>query len=193
MKKERAIIIKNPRLRKIRNEYRTILKLWIGDIWSSLNEQQEKLEWDDGQYTIIQKELSKLYLFEKLSICLCLHCGRRDEDMIFRPDMKQWLCIECNNEFVYYDKLRMELQMSSGEIYEFFNRLRGDEGVGMRRLPRSGIKCGGDSYPLSKVILNQMGIKKEVQDQFLQLCYYYGGHCDCEIIFNALPRFIEHS
>ncbi|MHA1876803.1 MAG: DUF2695 domain-containing protein, partial [Promethearchaeota archaeon] len=52
-------------------------------------------------------------------------------------------------------------------------------------------KCGGDSYSLSKVILNQMGIKQEVQDQFLKLCYHYGGHCDCEIMFNALHRFLS--
>ncbi|MHA1454868.1 MAG: hypothetical protein ACTSR5_02625 [Promethearchaeota archaeon] len=172
---------------------RTILKLWIRDIGRFLTEQQKKIAWDDFRYSKIQSELSELYLFEKLSICLCLHCGHRDKDMAYRPDMKQWLCVECNSEFVYYDKLKTELQMSTNEIEEFFNRLRGDKGVGMVRLPRSGIKCGGDSYPLSKVILNQMGIKQEAQDQFLQLCHYYGGHCDCEIVFNALPRFLDVS
>ncbi|MHA1106981.1 MAG: hypothetical protein ACTSPN_14905 [Promethearchaeota archaeon] len=139
----------------------------------------------------IQKQISQLDLFHSLSICSCLHCGHCDEDMIFRPDMRQWLCIECNSEFVYFDKLRTELQMSTNEIKEFFNRLMGDEGVRMARLPRSGMKCGGDSYSLSKVILNQMGIKQEVQDQFLKLCYHYGGHCDCEIMFNALHRFLS--
>ena len=193
MKKERAIIIENPRLRKVRNEFRILLKLWVSDIMSSLMKKRSELDWNDSRSILIQKEISKLDLFKKLSICVCLHCGHSDKDMIYRPDMRQWLCIECNSEWVYFEKLRAELQMSSDEIYEFFNRLRGDEGVGMRRLPRSGIKCGGDSYPLSKVILNQMGISQEVQDQFLRLCHYYGGHCDCEIIFNALPRFIEHS
>ncbi len=189
MKKERAIIIKNPRLRRIRNELRNILQLWIDDIWSSLTEQIEKHNWDDDRSTIILRNRSELCLFEELSICLCLHCGHRDKDMIYRPDMRQWLCIECNSEIVYYDKLRNELQMNKSEIEEFFNRLKGGEGIGITRLTRSGIKCGGDSYPLSRAILTKMGISPEIQDQFLRFCRYYGGHCDCEIWLNSARFF----
>jgi len=176
MKNERAIIIKNPRFIKIRNELRALLKLWV---------------WDEINSAETQKEKSKLDLMESLSICCCLHCGNRNKDMIYRPDMKQWLCVECNSEFVYFAKLRKELQMDVGTLSQFFHRLEGEEGVGLEKLPRSGSKCGGSSYPLSKEILSQMGVKPVVQKQFLELCQHYGGYCDCEILFNAAPRFIN--
>jgi len=180
MKKERAIIIKNPRLKRIRNELRVLLKLWVSDVRISLRETNAP-----------QKEISKLTSMEGLSICTCLHCGNSDKDMIYRPDMRQWLCIDCNSELVYFARLRTELQMDASTINEFFQRLNGEEGVGLRNIKSSGIKCGGQSYPLSKTILNQMGVKQEVQDQFLKLCQHYGGHCDCEIVLNAASVFLE--
>jgi hypothetical protein len=186
MKKERAIVIKNPRLKRIKNELRTLLKLWVSDVINSL---LEKDRFENGPK--FQKEISKLSLMDKLSICSCLHCGYSDKDMIYRPDMKQWLCIECNSELVYFAKLREELQMDIGVLNEFFQRLQGEEGVGVKNLPRSGLKCGGQSYPLSKEILSRMGIKHEIQDQFLELCQHYGGYCDCEIVLNAASVFLQ--
>ena len=182
MKKERAIIINNPRLEKIRNELRILLKLWVADVRMSLRERSGPK---------IQNEISALNSMESLSICCCLHCGNRDKDMIFRPDMKQWLCIECNSEFVYFAKLRKELQMDLDALSEFFQRLEGEEGVGLKKLPSSGSRCGGRSYPLSRKILNGMDVKLEVQDRFLELCQHYGGFCDCEIVFNAGNRFFN--
>jgi hypothetical protein len=186
MKKERTIIIKNLRLKKIRNEFRIIIKMWISDVMTSL---LEKDRFENGPK--IQKDISKLSLMDKLSICTCLHCGNSDKDMIYRPDMKQWLCIQCNSELVYIAKLRSELKMDMAEIYEFFRRLEGEEGVGIKNIKHSGFKCGGQSYPLSKTILNQMGINQEVQNQFLELCQHYGGFCDCEIVLNAASMFLN--
>ena len=179
MKKERAIIIKDPRLRKVRNELRTLLKLWIADIRSALLE-EDSIE--------SQKKLSELYLIDIRSICTCLYCGCSDKDMIYIPDMKQWLCLECNSERVYYKNLRDELQadISMEDIREFLDRLMGDEGIGLTRF---GSKCHGYTY--SKKILDKMGIDKETQDKFLELCKYYGGYCDCEILFNAKSRLLE--
>jgi len=37
-----------------------------------------------------------------------------------------------------------------------------------------------------------MHVGEEVQKQFFELCEYYGGYCDCEIILNAKPRFFEN-
>ncbi|MFX1315894.1 MAG: DUF2695 domain-containing protein [Promethearchaeota archaeon] len=34
-------------------------------------------------------------------------------------------------------------------------------------------------------------INKMTQDKFFELCKYYGGYCDCEIIFNAKPQLLE--
>ena len=179
MKKERAIIIKNPQLKKIRNELRKLLKLWVSDVRISLLERYSP-----------QKEIAKLILMEGLFICSCLHCGYSDKNMIFRPDMKQWLCIECNSEFIYIAELRAGLPMDAGVLNEFFQRLSSEEGVGLRNIKRSGMRCGGQSYPLSKEILSRMGVKQEVQDQFLKLCQHYGGLCDCEIVLNAASVFL---
>ncbi len=190
MKKERAIIIKDPRLQKIRNELRTLLKLWISDVRKSLMDESSMYSkrGDDQKSRYIQRKISDLNLFENLSICTCLHCGHSDKDMIYIPKMKQWLCIECNSERVYFEKLRSELRtdMNMDDIREFLDRLMGDEGIGLTRF---GSRCHGFTY--SKKILDKMGIDKETQDKFFELCKYYGGYCDCEIIFNAKPRLLE--
>ncbi len=141
---------------------------------------------DDQKSIETQRKISELNLFENLSICTCLHCGHSDKDMIYIPKMRQWLCIECNSEHVYYDKLKSEINISIEEIREFLDRLIGDEGIGLTRF---GSRCHGYTY--SKKILDEMGIDKETQDKFFELCKYYGGYCDCEIIFNAKSRLLE--
>ena len=107
--------------------------------------------------------------------------------MIFVPEMRQWLCIECNTERMYFKNLRTNLKISKWQLEEFFDRLIGGEGV---NISRSGAKC--DGYTASKRILNEMGFNEESQKQFFELCKYYGGYCDCEIILNAEPRFFEN-
>lgn len=124
MKKERAIIIKDPKVQKIRNELRTLLNLWRSDIIFSLMDQSSQYAKDKDKSREIQKKISDLNLQFKLSICVCLHCGRSDQDMIFIPDWKQWLCIDCNSERVHYDKLRADLQMTNRQLGKFFDRLR---------------------------------------------------------------------
>lgn len=186
MKKERAIIIKNPKLQKIRNELRTLLNLWKSDICSSLMKQASHHTMDKERSREFQEKISKIRLQYKLSICVCLHCGNSDRDMIFVPKMRQWLCIECHSERVYYEKLRTELEMDTDELIEFFERLTGEEGIG---LTRRRSRC--DGYAASQQILDKMGVEKEVQEQFFELCKYYGGFCDCEIILNAKARFLE--
>ena len=118
MKKERAIIIKDPRLRKARNELRTLLKLWVSDTRRALMDEASKYseKGDDLKSREIQTKILKLNLMESLSICSCLHCGHSDKDMIYIPEMRQWLCVECNSERVYYEKLRSGLQMDVGAI-----------------------------------------------------------------------------
>ena len=94
--------------------------------------------------------------------------------------------MECNAKRVYFDGLREEVltEMSMMEISEFLERLSGEEGI---ELSRSGSICNG--YEDSKRILDEMGLGKETQNKFLELCGYYGGYCDCEILLNA-ARFL---
>ncbi len=36
-----------------------------------------------------------------------------------------------------------------------------------------------------------MGITELNQLEFLDICKYFGGHCDCEILMNAYIKFSE--
>ena len=187
MKKEKAIIIKSPRLRRARNELRTLLSMWVSDIINSL---QDKFWSENNNHKSkeIHKKISDMRLMLERSICYCRLCGKSDQDMIYIPTEKEWICLECYSSCVYFKNLRSELQSKlNAELIEaFLERLAGEEGISLTRL---GSRCNG--YAASKRILDRMGIDKKTQDKFLELCHYYGGHCDCEIIFNAKPCLLE--
>jgi hypothetical protein len=106
--------------------------------------------------------------------------------MIFVPTMNQWWCIDCYSEYKHYEKFREKLDISEVELREFFERLMSDEGIA---LSHAGSRC--HEYYYFKIILDRMGIMGEIQEKFFELCKYYGGYCDCEIIFNAKPRFLK--
>ncbi len=183
MKKKRAIVIKSPLLRKIRNGFRGLFRLWASDLRLAINssESANTLE--------ARKRLSDIDLIITLSICYCRDCGRVDEDMVYVPEMKEWICVGCDYKMNYFGRVKDEIRdfMGVNVISEFLDKLTGGEGIAISRL---GSKCEG--YTDSRLILSQMGIPKEVQDKFLELCHYYGGHCDCEIILNASTRLLEN-
>jgi len=186
MKKEKVIIIKNKKIKNLRNQLRILLTLSISNHQSKLM----KLEYKNRssiKSKVAHQKIDKINLMEKLSILLCLHCGHRDKDMVFIPKMQQWLCIDCYAEIMHFDHLRKELDMTEREIKEFFDRLNSEEGIS---ISKNGSKC--HEYHYTKLILNRMGIQPKTQKKFLDLCRYYGGHCDCEIYFNARPRFLGY-
>jgi len=200
MKKERAIIIKDPRLRKARNELRTLLKLWKSNITSALHTKIFTYieSGNDTKAREFHGKISNLDLMEQNSIILCPSCGRRDQDMGYVPTIPstnewgvpnpyaaythEWICIECNAKRVHFAELKGEL-IAVMDIQEFFDKL--SNGV---ELSRSGWNCNG--YEESERILFEMEISKETQDKFLELCGYYSGYCDCEILLNA-ARFLS--
>ncbi len=187
MKKERAIIIKDPRLRKTRNALGTILKLWLTDIHISLvDERDYYFGRDDKKFDEVKKKITQLKLLNRRSICTCSFCGRSDRDMIFIPDLEQWICIGCNHTRVYFRKLEENLELTRVEINQFFNLLEGEYGI---NLTRFGSNCHG--HESSKRILAHLGVDKKTQKQFLELCEHLGGHCDCEIILNVKPHFFK--
>jgi len=192
MKRDKKIIIKDPRLRKIRVEFRKLILSWVSNIHVSLIERQNSII-NNVEYMKIQQKISSLESCRRKSICVCPHCGQTDRDMVYRLDWKQWLCVECNSEIKYFENLKANLQMSQSEIKNFFELLVGKEGVNLLNMQHSGINCGGISYPISRLILKEMRICPEVQDRFLELCYYYGGHCDCEIVLNTANYFLNKS
>lgn len=191
MKKERAIIIKDPRLRKVRNELRVLLKLWKSDINSELHKKIFENIKNPEIATKLNKKITELNLLERNSITTCPHCGFSNKDMVFVlhdgfSPIAQWICVECNSKREYFDGLRKDVltEMTMMDIEEFLEKL--SNGVG---LSRSGWKCKG--YEESERILFEMEISKGTQDKFLELCGYYDGYCDCEILLNAARHFLS--
>jgi len=196
MKKERAIIIKDLRLRKARNELRTLLNLWFNDQWASIREAGPKFSKN------VQDKCSDLEIMFENSICYCGSCGTSTLDMAYVPTIPstnewdvpnpyaiythEWVCVECNSKRIYISELRKKLlsEMTLMDIEEFLDKL--SSGVG---LSRSGWKCHG--YEESERILFEMEISKETQDKFLELCGYYDGYCDCEILLNASRHLLK--
>lgn len=86
--------------------------------------------------------------------------------------------------------------MNKKQIKEFLKRLEGPEGCDFREKtkgdPKSIFwKCkDGVNKDLSVKILTAMNISPSKQAEFLTRCTLYGGHCDCEIIFNAAEKLI---
>ncbi|HEC40910.1 hypothetical protein LCGC14_1695550 [marine sediment metagenome] len=187
MKKERECIVRDPRLKRVRNEIRALLRAWCRDVRSSLNK-VFLAEDNSDKSKEIHNRISELDVMERKSIILCPDCGRRDQDMAYVPSMNEWICVECNSKRVYFDELKEEVltEMTMTGIKDFLERLSGGNGI---ELSRFGSKCNG--YEDSKRILNEMGVGKDIQDKFLELCSYYGGHCDCEILLNAERELLK--
>jgi len=89
--------------------------------------------------------------------------------------------------------------MTEAELRDFFERLEGPEGCDFQGDfdsegnvdPKTVTwKCaGGNDKTLARAILQRMGIPEEEITPFLDKCHEAGGHCDCEIIFNAKERW----
>lgn len=110
MKKKKTITIKNPKLRKIRNNLRELLIEWKIKQWRELNEEYKKIHYDQAGRVRHSKELSKGERFkvgriqEQMktlddimtgSICKCTVCGAPDKDMTYNPVEKRWFCVDC--------------------------------------------------------------------------------------------------
>lgn len=81
------------------------------------------------------------------------------------------------------------LLMTMEQWREFFFRLEGPEGCDFRETPTFTWKCaGGTDQTFSRVILPKMGLDESTVDEVLQCVSSLGGHCDCEILFNAAER-----
>ncbi|MHA1671012.1 MAG: hypothetical protein ACTSV5_10640 [Promethearchaeota archaeon] len=109
-KREITIRIKNPRLQKIRNEFRKL-------IWTAAEQRiMEFLNligtatasssyWDssDPLYTSLRyesmlhhKEQEKLRNARRDSITWCSVCDSFEKDMIYRPAHTTWFCTDCS-------------------------------------------------------------------------------------------------
>lgn len=78
--------------------------------------------------------------------------------------------------------------MTKNQIDQFLYRLDGPDGCNMREVNgRPTWNCPNDpAKPLSRRILEGMGIPELEQEMLLGYVERHGGVCDCEIMLNAM-------
>ena len=188
MKKHKKILIKNPKLKNLRNNLRLVLFKVYSNKLSDLNKELDKfldiiIETGDvpdecSNLETMKQELRRIF---NKSICICYICQKMDKDMVYATRPKEWFCIDC-----YENKLPKNLQekwepkypLSKDQVLEFLDKLN-----------EVADRCK-TNLNLSREILTGMSINKRNQDRFLDTLYQYGGHCDCEIILNAYPNIM---
>ena len=125
MKKRKSIRIKNPTLKKIRNELRNLLfSAKSAKIHEILDKKQELQQtegfWDENHpnYKTLHKKTQELSIQEnKLSsafsksIIFCPVCMKMDKDMTYNPYYEEWYCMECYeaNRVFYIEEGRPDL------------------------------------------------------------------------------------
>jgi len=109
LKKKRTILIKNPCLKRIRNNLRSLVIQACGSEQGRLLEEEEKLKTIPDYYKNhppgLLKQAKKLndqyWAIERplrASILLCPACFQSDKDMTYNPVRKEWYCTECYAE-----------------------------------------------------------------------------------------------
>ncbi|MHA1317943.1 MAG: hypothetical protein ACTSO4_17330 [Promethearchaeota archaeon] len=117
MKKKRTIAIENPKLRKIRDNFRDLWIKWSQDVRSNIRKSIHKINRNaDGMpkaldemtpkeqetFRKLRKKINEIRNVTRESICMCTLCGKGDRDMTFNPVDQEWYCTQCyeqNKEF----------------------------------------------------------------------------------------------
>jgi hypothetical protein len=111
-KREITIKIKDPRLQKIRNEFR---KLFWKVVEKKIMELHDLIDtilasnsfWDESdplytslsyEHSLYRKEQEKLRNARRDSITWCSVCCSFEKDMVYRPAHGMWLCTECSTK-----------------------------------------------------------------------------------------------
>ena len=110
MKDERKIIIRNERLRKIRNNLREILiravwdEFWILGHYASLYPPPLDLPPEElAELHYLEGTRHKLLSLKRRSICQCARCSNQENDMIYIEIHDEWYCVECHdNDRIWY-------------------------------------------------------------------------------------------
>ena len=105
MKKKKTIIIKNPHLRRIRDNLRVVLNLAVHEKWNNLFDLmvQKDRSTEEGykEYWELQDKMDGLKSAQTSSTIQCGACNFGiDRDVRFNPFDNAWYCIEC------YDLIR---------------------------------------------------------------------------------------
>lgn len=109
MKKKRTITIKDPRLRKVRNELRCLIMLSEAAEEKKINNKVRNLYnvegfWDENhidhkklnrEARKLNSQLNNLRYAYNASIAFCPVCREINKDMTYNPVSKKWYCTEC--------------------------------------------------------------------------------------------------
>ncbi len=110
MRDKRAIIIKDPRLQKIRNNLRHLFLAAVSAKWNKLFDEMDRLRYTPGgtrrtvddftsdelkEFRAYQAQQNDLRKLSDKFICKCVMCGKADRDMVYNKAYKAWYCTEC--------------------------------------------------------------------------------------------------
>ncbi|MBD3215427.1 MAG: hypothetical protein GF311_22650 [Candidatus Lokiarchaeota archaeon] len=94
MNKKRKITVKDPHLRKIRYELRSLLRLVWLDRLDELDNKHRKADSVEEMQQISWKiqDLKRAFYRHPIG---CTLCGDRDVDLIYNPNDSSWYCEPC--------------------------------------------------------------------------------------------------
>jgi len=132
MRNKRVIKLRNPRLRKIRNEFRKLWSAAESAEWRRLRTEMRKLCFDEGGdfltanqmkvigilkiYHSLQRTQQDLREDFKRSICMCYTCGRIDLDMYCNHPYRTWFCVDCIPKIIT-EYTNMQVKKALGTYY----------------------------------------------------------------------------
>ncbi len=120
MKKKRIISIRDPKLKKIRDNLRLLLLKWKRVEWNQSHDEYEELRFDKNDHPIdltgderkrVDVLLQRMRILDEASrksLCKCTKCLVTDKDMVYNPPYQGWFCVECYNDLHEYYKDKEE-------------------------------------------------------------------------------------
>lgn len=128
MKDKRIISIKDPKLRKTRNELRELLLQARDTKRDKIKNEMKQLRFDKDNIRIsvddwTPSQLRRFRYLQQLkneidemgnkSICMCYTCGKPDQDMYYNHSYRAWFCVGCAN-LVKSHRARVEAKKARG-------------------------------------------------------------------------------
>lgn len=140
MRDRRAIFIKNPSLKKIRNNLRDLWYRAVSNKGKKLSDKMNELQsekifkdlshGDQQKYRAYQNEKYLLEDSSRRSILMCVSCGKGGRDMAYNKAYKAWYCTECFDMHREYAKELFQIlgktnpvgheEVAIHELYETF-------------------------------------------------------------------------
>lgn len=110
MKDKRAIIIKSPKLQKVRNNLRDVIIQAFHIQWKRLFDERDKIShYNNGKpksvrkmtpdekkrFRMLQEQETELSSSLDRSILVCVSCGKGHRDMVYNKAYDAWYCTSC--------------------------------------------------------------------------------------------------